>query len=45
MKKIRKKTSKIKFDLRLLKHWKNISTKAKLDWLQDAIRFAKLRKF
>jgi len=36
---------KIEFDLELLRHWKKVSTKAKLDWLQDAMRLAKLKKF
>lgn len=47
MKKNKKKKSvaKTEFDLKLLKHWKNMGTKAKLDWLESAIRFGKLRKF
>lgn len=42
-----KKTSieKIGFDKETLKHWKNASTKAKLDWLESALRFGKAKKF
>lgn len=36
---------KIEFDLELLKHWKGVSNKGKLDFMESALRFAKLRKF
>jgi hypothetical protein len=41
-----KKTSKINaVDLQTLKLWKYASTKAKLDWLESAFYFGKLKKF
>lgn len=36
---------KFEFDLETLKLWKRLSNKAKLDWLEAALRFGKLRKF
>ena len=39
------KREKIEFDLKLLKHWKKVSTKAKLEWLNSALKFGKLRSF
>ena len=44
-KKVIKKVIKAKFDTMTLKHWKNVSTKSKLDWLASALRFGKLKKF
>jgi hypothetical protein len=41
----RKKNKEITFDKELLKHWKKISTKAKLNWLENALRFGKLKSF
>lgn len=32
-------------DREALKRWKGLSTKAKLNWLEGALRFGKLRKF
>jgi len=32
------------FDKETLKHWKHTSTKAKLDWLSDALEFSALGK-
>lgn len=40
-----KPAKKGSFDLELLKHWKNVSTKGKLDWLSSALYFGKLKKF
>ncbi len=40
-----KKKTKQKFDIALLKHWKKVSTKGKLEWLESAIRFGKFKKF
>ncbi len=37
----KKKKSKHEFDLEQLRHWKNCSTKAKLEWLEAALRFGK----
>ncbi len=47
MKKSVKKQQKAvtKFDIQTLKHWKSVSTKGKLQWLESAMRFAKLKKF
>ncbi|MEK7126838.1 MAG: hypothetical protein AAB848_01910 [Patescibacteria group bacterium] len=28
-----------------LKHWKYMSTKTKLNWLEEALRFGKTKKF
>ena len=39
------KVKKTEFDLETLKFWKKVSTKGKLDWLESALRFGKLRKF
>ncbi len=36
---------KIEFDMELLKHWKKVSTKAKLEWLNSALKFGKMRSF
>lgn len=33
------------FELETLKKWKNASTKAKLEWLDSAFKFGKLKKF
>ncbi len=41
----KQKQKKIVFDKELLKHWKSISTKAKLEWLNSALKFGKLRSF
>jgi hypothetical protein len=41
----KKNNKKPKFDLKELKAWKNTSTKGKLNWLESALRFGKLRKF
>jgi hypothetical protein len=43
--KIMKKNNKPKFDLKTLSLWKKVSTKGKLEWLESALRFGKLRKF
>lgn len=40
-----KKVEKMNFDLVMLKHWKGVSTKSKLDWLASALRFGRFRKF
>ena len=45
MKKKVKKNGKTEVDIKILKHWKNVSTKGKLDWLASALRFGKMRKF
>lgn len=37
--------NKPKFDKETLKHWKKVSVKGKLEWLESALRFGKLRKF
>lgn len=37
--------SKIDLSIEQLKHWKSVSTKGKLEWLESALRFGKLRKF
>lgn len=39
------KIKKIEFDLEQLRHWKSVSTRGKLEWLESALRFGKLRKF
>lgn len=36
---------KTSLDVGLLKHWKNVSTKGKLDWLSSALYFGKLKRF
>lgn len=36
---------KLGFDKETLKRWKYSSTKAKLVWLDSALRFGKLKKF
>lgn len=41
----KKASKKPKFDIKILKHWKAVSTKGKLQWLESALRFGKLRKF
>jgi hypothetical protein len=38
-----KKTQNI--DVEAIKRWKKTSTKAKLDWLEAALKFGKLKKF
>ncbi len=40
-----KRKQKQQFDIKLLSHWKKVSTKGKLEWLESALRFGKLRKF
>lgn len=45
MKKKSSKLAKPNIDSEALKHWKSVSTKAKLDWLESALRFGKLKKF
>ncbi|EKD64313.1 MAG: hypothetical protein ACD_51C00028G0039 [uncultured bacterium] len=40
---MKKKSQKI--DLDLLKHWKRVSTKGKLDWLESALYFGKMKRF
>lgn len=40
----KKKFRKIKFDVEVLKHWKNMSTKDTFQWLEDAIKFANAKK-
>jgi hypothetical protein len=40
-----KTKKKPKFDIKELKIWKKTSTKGKLEWLESALRFGKLRKF
>jgi len=42
-KKSTKKSASV--DIERLKFWKKASTKAKLDWLDQAYKFGKLRKF
>jgi len=32
-------------DIEAIKRWKKVSTKAKLDWLEAALKFGKLKKF
>lgn len=39
-----KSIEKIGFDKETLKLWKEASTKAKLTWLEDALRFGKSKK-
>ena len=39
-----KKKKSQNFDQQTLKHWKHTSTKAKLDWLSDALEFSALGK-
>ena len=34
-----------RFDTESLPHWKRCSTKSKLEWLESAMRFGKLKKF
>lgn len=41
----KKQTKKPKFDIKILKVWKKTSTKGKLNWLESALRFGKLKKF
>jgi len=41
----KKKVKKIDPDIEKLRHWKKITTKSKLEWLESALRFGKLRKF
>ncbi|MEK7524645.1 MAG: hypothetical protein AAB588_06505 [Patescibacteria group bacterium] len=41
----KKHSSKFVFNLETLKHWKNVSTRAKLVWLEDALKFGKQKKF
>ncbi len=41
----KKSLKKSKFDIETLKLWKKVSTKGKLNWLESALRFGKLRKF
>lgn len=41
----KKSLAKTQFDIETLKMWKHTSTKAKLEWLENALRFGKLRKF
>ena len=36
---------KSNIDKEALKHWKKISPRAKLDWLESVLRMTKLRKF
>jgi len=40
-----KKNNKITLDKELLKHWKKVSTKAKLEWLENALRLGKMKSF
>lgn len=44
LKKIKKMTC-VEVDLEWLKHCKKMSTKAKLNWLESAFKFGKMRKF
>lgn len=37
---LKKKVEKTGFDVKTLKRWKNASTKTKLDFLDDALKFA-----
>lgn len=39
-----KKLAKIGYDIETLKRWKNASTKAKLNWLDSALKFGKSKK-
>jgi len=41
----KKKTKRRNIDIEALKVWKKTSTKGKLNWLESALRFGKLRKF
>lgn len=41
----KKSQPKTQFDIETLKSWKRTSTKGKLEWLESALRFGKLRKF
>jgi len=41
----KKSQSKTEFDVETLRHWKHTSTKGKLEWLESALRFGKLKKF
>lgn len=41
----KKARPKIQFDVKTLKNWKDTSTKGKLEWLESALRFGKLKKF
>lgn len=41
----KKYSPKYAFNIETLKHWKNVSTKAKLIWLEDALKFGKQKKF
>jgi len=43
MKKKTQSSKKHDFDLETLKRWKYSSTKAKLDWLEAALKFFKLK--
>lgn len=42
---LNKKLNKESVDLQTLKIWKYSSTKAKLNWLESALYFGKLKKF
>ncbi len=37
--------NKDSFDPQTLKHWKNVSVKGKLDFLDSALKFGKLKQF
>lgn len=41
----KKSRTKFQFDTETLKMWKHTSTKGKLDWLESALKFGKLKKF
>lgn len=41
----KKNVKKNQVDVEALRHWKKMSDKAKLNWLEMALRFGKLRKF
>lgn len=43
--KLKKVSGETSLDLDLLKHWKKVSTKGKLDWLSSALYFGKFKKF
>ena len=46
MKKGNKKRRKLESnDLEHLNHWRKVGTKAKLNWLESALKFGKLKKF
>lgn len=40
-----KKNKTSSYDKETLKHWKNSTVKAKLYWLESALRLGKLKKF